>query len=145
MVVDDCFFKISHMEFDEKRYEELLMKKIDTVKSLLSKEKKEDDGTSSSSSSSSCFKSICLAEGLLDSRIEIFRSLSKHYRQKCRFPSRSVRQRGVLTGVSQMRRRRACAFLPEPLPFSHTRSMAACIENGAARVGRFSRDSMGLG
>jgi len=67
------------------------------------------------------------------------------YRQKCRFPSRSVRQRGVLTGVSQMRRRRACAFLPEPLPFSHTRSMAACIENGAARVGRFSRDSMGLG
>ena len=48
-------------------------------------------------------------------------------------------------GVSQMRRRRACAFLPEPLPFSHTRSMAACIENGAARDGRFSRDSMGLG
>ena len=67
------------------------------------------------------------------------------YRQKCRFPSQSVRQRGVLTGVSQMRRRRACAFMPEALPFSHTRSMAACIENGAACDGRFSRDSMGLG
>ena len=35
------------------------------------------------------------------------------YRQKCRVPSQSVRQRGVLTGVSQMRRRRACAVLPE--------------------------------
>ena len=45
-----------------------------------------------------------------------------------------------------MRQRRACAFMPEALPFSHTRSMAACIENGAARVGRFSRDSIdGIG
>jgi hypothetical protein len=28
----------------------------------------------------------------------------------------SARQRGVLTGASQMRRRRACAFLPDALP-----------------------------
>ena len=54
------------------------------------------------------------------------------YQQKCRFPSQSVRQCGVLTGVSQMRQQCACAFMPEALPFSHTRSMAVCIENGTA-------------
>ena len=94
--------------------------------------------------------------GRIDEKTQTFLSLvaeeapqkafnSNRFRNLGTACSRSVRQRGVLTGVSQMRRRRACAFLPEPLPFSHTRSMAACIENGAARVGRFSRDSMGLG
>ena len=56
------------------------------------------------------------------------------YGQKCRFLSQSVRQLGVRTGVSQMRRRCAYVFVPEALPFSHTRSMAACVANGAARV-----------